>query len=65
MNTLEKRLETLANRKGLQEVGVVQSYPAEWDLVPYLKVYLEGVNRCMANLITNDAELKLITTHLV
>jgi len=35
MNKLEQRLEALANRKGLQEAGVVQLYPPEWDLVPY------------------------------
>ena len=35
MNKLEHRLEALANRKGLQEEGVVRPYPAEWDLVPY------------------------------
>ena len=35
MSQLERRLEALANRKDLQEVGVVRSYPAEWDLVPY------------------------------
>jgi len=35
MNQLEQRLEALTNQKGLQEAGVVQPYPAEWDLVPY------------------------------
>jgi len=35
MNKLEQRLEALTNRKGLKEAGVVQPYPAEWDLVPY------------------------------
>ena len=35
MNKLEKRLEAHTNQKGLQEAGVVQPYPAEWDLVPY------------------------------
>ena len=30
-----ERFEALANRKGLQEEGVVWLYPAEWDLVPY------------------------------
>ena len=35
MNRLERRLEALTNRKGLQEAGVVRPYPAEWDLVPY------------------------------
>jgi len=35
MSKLEQRLEALASRKGLQEVGVIWSYPAEWDLVPY------------------------------
>ena len=32
MNQLEQRLETLTNRKGLQEAGVVRPYPTEWDL---------------------------------
>ena len=35
MTQLEQRLEALTNRKGLQKAGVVRSYPAEWDLVPY------------------------------
>ena len=35
MSKLEQRLEALANRKGLQETGVVRLCPAEWDLVPY------------------------------
>ena len=35
MNKLEQRLKILTNRKGLQEAGVVQLYPIEWDLVPY------------------------------
>ena len=35
MNQLEQRLEALTNQKGLQEVGVVRPYSAEWDLVPY------------------------------
>jgi len=35
MSKLEQRLEALANRKGFQEAGVVQPYPAEWDLIPY------------------------------
>jgi len=35
MSQLEQRIEALTNRKGLQEVGVVRPYPAEWDLVPY------------------------------
>ena len=35
MNKLEQRLEALTNRKGLEEAGVVQPYPAEWDLVSY------------------------------
>ena len=35
MSQLERRLEALTNRKGLQEAGVVWPYPAEWDLVPY------------------------------
>ena len=36
MNKVEQRLEALIDRKGLQEVGVVRPYPAEWDLVSYL-----------------------------
>jgi len=36
MSKLELHLEALANRKGLQEAGVVRPYLAEWDLVPYL-----------------------------
>ena len=35
MNKLEQRLEALANQKILQEVGVVQPYLVEWDLIPY------------------------------
>jgi len=35
MSKLEQRLEALASQKGLQEAGVVRSYPAEWDLIPY------------------------------
>ena len=35
MNKLEQHLETLTNRKGLQEIGVVRPYLTEWDLVPY------------------------------
>ena len=35
MSQLEHRLEALTNRKGLQEAGVVRSYPTEWDLIPY------------------------------
>ena len=35
MSKLEQYLKALANRKCLQEAGVVQPYPAEWDLVPY------------------------------
>ena len=37
MSQLEERLNALASRKDLQEVGVVRPYPAEWDLVPYTK----------------------------
>ena len=36
ISKLEKHLEALTNRKGLQEAGVVWSYSAECDLVPYL-----------------------------
>jgi len=35
MNKLEQHIESLANRKGFQEAGVVRPYPAEWDLFPY------------------------------
>jgi len=35
MSKLEQRIEALASQKGLQEVGVVRPYPAEWDLVPF------------------------------
>ena len=35
MSKLEQCLEALASRKGLQEAGVVRSYPAEWDLISY------------------------------
>jgi len=35
INQLEKRLEALTNRKGLQEAGVAWPYPVDWDLVPY------------------------------
>ena len=33
MSKLEQRLEALS-RKGLQQVGVVRPYPAEWDPIP-------------------------------
>ena len=35
MNELEKRLEAIANRSNLQQVGVVRPYPIEWDAPPY------------------------------
>jgi len=35
MSKLEQRLEALTSQKGLQEAGVIRSYPAEWDLVFY------------------------------
>jgi len=35
MSQLKHRLEALTNWKGLQEVGVIRPYPAEWDLVPH------------------------------
>ena len=35
MSKLEQRLEALANRDSLQDVGLVQPYPAEWDTTPY------------------------------
>jgi len=31
MNELEKCLKAIANRSNLQEVGIVRSYPTEWD----------------------------------
>jgi len=35
MSKLEQRLEPLANQDGLQDVGIVWPYPAEWDMAPY------------------------------
>jgi len=35
MIKLEQNLEALTNRDGLQDVRIVQPYPAEWDTVPY------------------------------
>ena len=35
MSKLEECLEALANRDGLQDVGIVRTYLAEWDLAPY------------------------------
>jgi len=35
MRKLEQRFEALTNRDGLQEVGIVRSYPAEWDTALY------------------------------
>ena len=35
MSKLEQCLEALANRGGLQDVGIIRSYPAEWDTAPY------------------------------
>jgi len=35
MSKLEQRLEALIDREGLQEAGVVRSYPTEWNLIPY------------------------------
>ena len=35
MSKLEQHLEALANWDGLQEVGIVRPYPAEWDTAPY------------------------------
>ena len=35
MSKLEQRLEAPANRDSLQDVGIVWSYPAEWDTAPY------------------------------
>jgi len=32
---MEKYLEALANRKGLQEARVVRPYPAEWDFISF------------------------------
>jgi len=34
MSKLEQRLEALANRDGLQDVGIVRPYPAKWDTTP-------------------------------
>jgi len=35
MNKLEQRLEVLASRYGVQEVGIIRPYLAEWDTAPY------------------------------
>ena len=35
MSKLEQRLKALAKRDGLQDVGVIQSYPTKWDTAPY------------------------------
>ena len=35
MRKLEQLLEALANRDGLQDMEIVQPYPAEWDAAPY------------------------------
>ena len=35
MSNLEKRLEVLAHRGNLQDVGVVRPYPPECDTAPY------------------------------
>jgi len=35
MSKLEQRFEAVANRDGLQEVGIIRPYPAEWDTTPY------------------------------
>ena len=35
MKELEERLEAIAHRCDLQDVGVVRPYPAEWDSTPY------------------------------
>ena len=35
MSELEQCLEALANWNGLQDVGIVWPYPAEWDMAPY------------------------------
>ena len=36
MSKMEQRLEALANQGGLQDVGIIRSYPAEWDTTFYL-----------------------------
>ena len=35
ISKLEQRLEALTNRDGLQDVGIVGPYLAEWDTAPY------------------------------
>jgi len=35
ISQLEQRLEALTNRDGLQDVGIVRPYTAEWDTAPY------------------------------
>jgi hypothetical protein len=35
MKELEKRLEAIAHRGELHDVGVVRPYPVEWDAAPY------------------------------
>ena len=35
MSKLEQCLEALANRDGLQDLGIVRPYPAEWETAPY------------------------------
>ena len=36
MSKLEQCLEALINQDGLQDVGIVQPYPVEWDIAPTL-----------------------------
>ena len=35
MSELEQRLEALSNWSGLQDVGIIWPYLAEWDTTPY------------------------------
>ena len=35
MNELEIRLEAVANRGELQDIGIVRPYPVEWDSILY------------------------------
>jgi len=35
MSELEQCLEALANLGGLQDVGIIRPYPAEWNTTPY------------------------------
>ena len=35
MSKLKQSLKALANQGGLQDVGIIQPYPIEWDMAPY------------------------------